>query len=117
MAGGEYDYLGLFLGYIILVLRMSLGDFDFEASEYLNKEENILFWIIWLLVVLITCIVFLNFIIAEASDSYSKIKLRLDAFVNKEKSVLISEAEDMTFDRYKDDKMFPKYIIIREIET
>ena len=66
----EYTNVGLFVGYIISTLRMSLGDFDFMASIYLSNAENYIYWIVWFLVVLMTCIVFLNFIIAEASNSY-----------------------------------------------
>jgi len=99
----EYHQIGLLLGYFISTLRMSLGDFDFAASIYLTKEENYIFWLMWFFVVLMTCIVFLNFIIAEASNSYSNVMARLEAMVNKEKSSLISEAEDIMFDKSKDD--------------
>ena len=71
----------------------------------------------WFLVVLLTCIVFLNFIIAEASNSYSNVMDRLEAMTNKEKSSLISEAEDIMFDNSKDNKKLPKYMIVRSIET
>ena len=77
---------------------MSLGDFNFDASIYLTKEENYIYWCMWFCVVLMTCIVFLNFIIAEASNSYDGVMSRLEAMVNKEKSELISEAEDIMFD-------------------
>ena len=66
----EYTNCGLFVGYIISTLRMSLGDFDFTPSIYMSDAENYIYWFIWFLVVLMTCIVFLNFIIAEASNSY-----------------------------------------------
>jgi hypothetical protein len=113
----EYHHIGLLFGYFISTLRMSLGDFDFAGSIYLSAEENYLYWAMWFLVVLMTCIVFLNFIIAEASNSYSNVMDRLEAMVNKEKSSLISEAEDIMFDKSKDDKKLPKYMIIRSIET
>ena len=113
----EYGQIGLFFGYIIQTLRNSLGDFDFEASTYLTFEENIMYWIIWFLVIIMTCIVFLNFIIAEASNSYESVKQRLNAIVHKEKGSLIAEAEEMTFESRKDEMMLPKYIIIRVIET
>ena len=66
----EYDIIGPFWGSLATTLRTSLGDFDFEASIHLEENENHLYWAIWLLVVIMTCIVFLNFIIAEASASY-----------------------------------------------
>ena len=107
----------MFLGYIISTLRTSLGDFDFEASNYLDKGENYIYFLIWFLVILMTCIIFLNFIIAEASESYASVKNNLSAMINKEKASLIAEAEDMTFDRNKDEILFPKFIVIRSIET
>ena len=79
--GEEYKYTGLFIGNIISTLRMSLGDFDFDASTLLEKQENLIFWLVWLLIVVITCIIFLNFIIAEASASYEKVSERLKAFI------------------------------------
>lgn len=66
--------------------------------------------------VIITCIIFLNFIIAEASASYEKVSERLDAVIQKEKSALIGEAEEMTFIKFKTEIKFPKYIIVREME-
>ena len=113
LPGEEYQYVGLFVANFINVLRTSLGDFDFGASEYLTPSENILFWFIWFFIVVLTCVVFLNFIIAEASASYDKIKSRLDAEIFKAKADLITEAENMTFERFKSKEMLPKYIIIR----
>lgn len=84
---------------------------------YLSEAENKLFWIIWLMVVVLTCIIFLNFIIAEASASYQSVKDRLSAMIFKEKASLVYEAETMIFDRFKNQEKFPLYIIVREIST
>ena len=73
--------------------------------------------VIWLLCVIMTCIIFLNFIIAEASSSYQSVKEMLTAMINKERASLIVEAEDIMFERNKNDKTMPKYIIIRQIEN
>ena len=94
-----------------------MGDFDFEASMYLQPRENLLYWLIWVMVVVMTCIIFLNFIIAEASASYDKVKQNLSAMINKEKANLIAEAENMILDRWKSPNNLPKYIIIRSIEV
>ena len=107
--------MGLFLGYIFSTLRSSLGDFDFEASNYLEPQENYLYWFIWLLMIILTCIIFLNFIIAETSASYESIKKNLQKMKFKEKSSLVTEAENMLFDRQKNNINFPKYIIKRSI--
>jgi hypothetical protein len=74
LPGGEYENLGLFIGNFLACLRVSMGDFDFGGAGMLTVEENILFFVLWAIIVLVTCIVFLNFIIAEASESYARVK-------------------------------------------
>jgi len=71
----------------------------------------------WFLIVLIGCIVFLNFIIAEACHSYEVVSEYLDEYVYKSKSRLIAEAEAMTVASFKSMKNYPKYIIIREVDA
>lgn len=65
------------------------------------------------MVVVLTCIIFLNFIIAEASASYQAVKDDLIPLINKSKADLVVEAESMIPDRYKNDDLFPRFIIIR----
>ena len=113
----EYERIGLFAGYLIYTLRIAMGDFDFDATVYMNRPDNIIYWIIWLMVVIITCIIFLNFIIAEASASYTKVTENLESLINLEKSSLIGEAEGLIPGEYKTDQLFPKYVVIRQIET
>ena len=110
----EYKYIGLFFGYFASTLRTSLGDFDFGASYFLSRADNFTYWLIWFIVVVIMCIIFLNFIIAEASASYQNVKDNLEALINKEKSQLVSEAETMMPDHRKNPALFPKFIIIRK---
>jgi len=59
-----------FFARIIVILRMSLGDFDFAASTYLSVFDQKVFWFIFLISVVVTNIIFMNFIIAEVSSSY-----------------------------------------------
>jgi hypothetical protein len=114
--GQEYENIGLFIGNWMTTLRMSMGDFGFDSATLLDDAENIIYWFVWLIIVIITCIIFLNFIIAEASASYEKVTERLSAVIQKEKSALICEAEEMTFIKFKTEIKFPKYIIVREME-
>ena len=59
----------------------------------------------------------INFIIAEVSQSYAKVKERIIGLNEKERALLIEEAEDMMLMTSKEDnKVFPKYLIMREIE-
>ena len=114
--GDEYKTVGLFWGNVLSTIRMSMGDFDFASATLLDKNESILYWFIFVLIVLVTCIVFLNFIIAEASASYENVQEKLEAYILSEKASLIEEAELMLFDSCKNQERFPKYIIIREME-
>jgi hypothetical protein len=95
---------------------MALGDFDFDASYYLSDAENWLYWVTWFQVVVITCIIFLNFIIAEASNSYQIVKDNLTPLVNKSKAALIMEAEQIIPDANKNENLFPRYVIIRRVD-
>ena len=70
----EYQMIPKEFGYIVSVLRYSLADFDFEASTWVTPEENKLYFFIWFMIIAMTCIIFLNFIIAETSSSYDKVK-------------------------------------------
>jgi len=45
------------------------------------------------------------------------VKKNLNAMIYKEKANLIIEAEEMIFNRDRNSDTFPKYIIIREIES
>ena len=91
--GEEYGYFdSLFISNFFNVLRTSLGDFDFSAVSFMSREEASLFWIIWFLILLFSNIIFLNFIIAEASNSYAIVMEKLEAEVYKSRASLISEA-------------------------
>ena len=68
--GQEYRNIPEWTWQLLWTVRHSLGDFDFSAATYLEPFEAKLYWIVWAFIVFITCIVFLNFIIAEVSSSY-----------------------------------------------
>ena len=99
--GSEYYHIGKFVGYFITTLRVSMGDFDFSGCQYLDVEENIMFWILWTLIVYVANIIFLNFIIAETSKSYTNIDENLEATISMQKAALCAEAELMIPSRVK----------------
>ena len=79
ISAGDYKAIGLHFGEFLWTLRMSIGDNSLiEAAKNLEQAENIVFWILWLLGVVITSIIFLNFIVAEASGSYAKVTETLE---------------------------------------
>ena len=113
----EYIELPYFIANILTVTRISLGDFDFDASTLLNPLLNIIFWISWYCITIIMCVIFLNFIIAEVATSYNSVTLEIDGMVLKERALLIKESEDMMKMTEKTNQMFfPKFLISRELE-
>ena len=63
---------------------------------------------------MMTCVVFLNFIIAEVGSSYNAVKNEIEGMILKERALLIKESEDMMNSALKlNRKLFPKYLIIR----
>ena len=74
-AAKEYNALGLHMGEFMWTLRLSIGDGSIIGASKLlgTKTENRIFWLLWILITIITSVIFLNFIVAEASASYSKV--------------------------------------------
>ena len=70
----EYKYLPYFCSNIITITRMSLADFDVEAATLLDPVLSMVFWIVWYCIAMMTCVVFLNFIVAEVGSSYNAVK-------------------------------------------
>lgn len=114
--GEEYKHIGIFIANIMVTLRMSMGDFSFDTATMLDQYENYIYWACWLLIVGVTCIIFLNFIIAEASASYEKVAASIEPTILSERSSLICEADEMIPTSRKNEMQFPKYIIVREME-
>lgn len=117
--GLEYQHMPKFLRQLIGSIRISLADFDYDESTHLHPTENYMYWGVWLTIVLMTNIVFLNFIIAEVSASYNKVRDKLEGLEGQERMNLIKESEVMLDVRVikQNKKMFPKYLISREIDN
>jgi hypothetical protein len=63
-------------------LRISMGDFSaIQASMDLGKVEQKIFWVMWLFSVIVTCIIFLNFVVAEACASHQKVVKHIDQYI------------------------------------
>ena len=115
--GFEYKNVNEFAKNVLIILRFSLGDFDFGATNHLNDFERTVFWITWVIIVLMTCVVFLNFIIAEVSESYQTVNINVNEYILQEKAKMINESEDMMFLSMRENtNLFPQYIILREVE-
>jgi hypothetical protein len=68
--------------------------------------------------VIFSSLIFLNFIIAEVSNSYSGVKAKIDELIYKERAGLINEAEDIKFKstRMNNKTQFPRYVVVRQME-
>jgi hypothetical protein len=93
----EYSEIGRFFANIITIIRMSMGDFDVNAIVHMDKTSSRIFWVMWIIIVLVTAVVFLNFIVAEASASYEKISANITNYLQYEKIELINESEQMLY--------------------
>jgi hypothetical protein len=114
-----YRKIGLFAGNILGTLRLSIGDSDFNClyDDNLNDEEHYLFWFCWFFMTIFSLLIFLNFIIAEVSNSYQDVKDNIDFLIYKERAGLINEAEDILTDNILNNKIkFPRYMVSRQIE-
>jgi len=55
--------------------------------------------------------------VAELSNTYTEVSENLEAMQNFGKAEMISEIESVFPNKYKNNKMFPKYIIIRDVDN
>ena len=69
--GREYRNVGYIFGNIIHTIRYSLGDNDLDGIRFLDPIQQRVFWLFWVIVIFLMCIIFLNFIIAEATSLYT----------------------------------------------
>ena len=56
---------------------------------------------------IVTNIIFLNFIVAEASASYTRVTETVTAVIWQERSLMLHEAERMTRKKYKKIEEYP----------
>jgi hypothetical protein len=118
----EYHEIHPFFGNLITTLRLALGDFDFglltNEDKNLNLKQHILFWIVWIIMIIMSMLIFMNFIIAEVSNSYQKVRVRIDELAQRERAGLVDEIETLKTVSYKrnNPNKFPRYIVIREVE-
>jgi hypothetical protein len=62
----SYEGIGP-VGYYIIALRESIGDYDTNDSFINNSPYKIHIWIVYLMVIILGNVVFMNFIIAVVS--------------------------------------------------
>ena len=93
----EYQYLPMGIANFIEVFRTAMGDYPSTEidPELMGMAHNYAFWIIFMIILILNNIIFLNFVIAEASNSYSIVAEKLTQNILKAKSALIDEAQSV----------------------
>ena len=88
-----------------------------EESTNLTVAENIAFWFVWVLMIILGLIIFLNFVIAEVTKSYNTIDAHIEPTKSREKALLCIEAEQWMPDAVKaKPQNFPKFIVFRKVD-
>ena len=82
----------------------------------MSLNENIAFWFLWIFIVILTAIIFMNFVISTATYSYDKISERLNEYILMDRAQMIGEADIMKPRFLKTHKNYPRYFIVREID-
>jgi hypothetical protein len=109
----HYQQLG-FVANFAIAWRTVIGDNDIEDYASEGSSHQILAWIIWLLIVIVGNVIFMNFIIAVVNESYTNCMEKLIATSYQVKVHMIVERESVMSDAEKARKdWFPPYIILR----
>jgi hypothetical protein len=107
----DYEGIGP-VAYFVVALRESIGDYD-TASYSQNTEYKIIGWIVYLMVMFLGNVIFMNFIIAVVSQSYENCMQRSIAQSFKVKLHMIREYESiMSQQEYQNKYWFPNFIIL-----
>ena len=98
---------------------MADNDFGWFATrkDGMDEETAFIFWVLWFIIAILTFVIFLNFIIAEAAGSYNRVKANISNILTHARVVLINETEEWLGKVLKGNRNFPKYIIARKIEA
>lgn len=72
-----------------------MGDNDFGGTTHLTPAVNWVFWTIWIILTFMTSIIFFNFIIAEACESYNRVMGDISNILMHQRALLNNETEEM----------------------
>lgn len=96
-----------------MAFRSSVGDNAME--EYQVSTDKTLVYLIWVLIMIVGNVVFMNFIIAVVNESYENCMTKMIAQSFKVKIDMIIEREAMmSEDKLNNPQWFPNYIVLRK---
>ena len=107
----DYEDIGVF-GYLAMAFRSSIGDNQMEG--YAGSEHKTTIWVVWLLIMVVGNIIFMNFIIAVVNQSYENCMAKSIAQTYKVKIDMIVERESLMDDGdFTNTQWFPNFIVLR----
>ena len=87
-----YDGLGR-VGFLMYVLRTSLGDFEVDTFKQLRPVSRMILWVFWMIIILANTIIFLNFLIAVISDVYEQVMESKTEEIFQKKAQILAQIE------------------------
>jgi hypothetical protein len=97
-------------------LRQSIGDYDTSSIIEGSNDFKILAWLLWLFILIVGNIVFMNFIIAVVSESYENCMEKKIQLIYSAKLEMIKECESLMPEwLFGSHEWFPQFIIIRRV--
>lgn len=94
-----------------------MGDFEvIGAVEFLSPIEQLMFWVVLIACIFVNCIIFLNFIIAQAGSTYNGVSSEMESFIQKQRASMVAEAEALLPSYMMNTENFPKYIVVRKCD-
>jgi ABC-type sugar transport system permease subunit len=108
--------------FVIVALRTSLGDNEISNyNDYLDGDvpsTSSLTWLVWLMIMVVGNVIFMNFIVAVVSESYEKCMQRQTIEKYRRRMQMIREKEIiMTREEWANERYFPKSLILVEPEN
>ena len=94
----QNPYFGLgFLQYPLFIFRASIGDYNVDSFRQMPAASRIAAWTLWITIVFINTVVFLNFLISVIGDAFNKVMETKNQERYQTKANYIVEFEDILF--------------------
>jgi len=80
----------------------------------MTPAEAIVFWLVWVVIFGLGCLIFLNFIIADVGSSYETVKEDIESLIYKSRASMVMETEDFLEEKDRENKTwFPLAVVVR----
>lgn len=113
--GDDYKGIDSSMALIFIALRTCFGDNDMDAYA-INTDNKSMTWAVWLFIIVVGNVVFMNFIIAVVNESYANCMSKMEAQGFKVKIDMIIEREaHISESRLRDPNSFPNYLLLRKV--